>query len=62
MGRDTGANGSQPGSERGLHQLGIAGGQILKQALEDDAGVNEEVVGEGALFLVQEISFRSLIR
>ena len=42
---NAGANGSQPGTERGPHQRGHVGGQILKQPLGDNAGVNKNMVG-----------------
>ena len=40
-----GANRSQPGTEKGPHELGNVSGQIRKQSLRDNASVNENMVG-----------------
>ena len=40
-----GADGSEPGAEGVPHELGEDGGQILNQALRDEAGLNEEMIG-----------------
>ena len=43
-GRDTGANGSQPSAERAPDEPGMGNGEVLKQSLADDAGLDEDVV------------------
>src|ERR1700757_93502 len=49
-GRDAGANGSQPGSERGPYQLGRNDGEILQQTLGDHPGLDENMVGADLAF------------
>ena len=49
-GRNAGANGSQPGSERGPYQLGRNDGEILEQTLGDYPGLDENMVGADFAF------------
>ena len=38
------ANGSQPGAERVPDELAMSNGEMLKQSLADDAGLDEDVI------------------
>ena len=49
-GRNAGANGSQPGSERSPYQLGRNDGEILEQTLGDHPGLDENMVGADLAF------------
>src|SRR5271163_4052035 len=44
-GRNAGADSSQPGAEGLPYHLGECGGEILKQTLSDDTGLDEEMIG-----------------
>ena len=48
--RDAWANGSEPGTERGPNEFREDDGEILKQSLSDDAGLDENMIGSDFAF------------